>query len=134
MIRHTPDSIHPPLARYAHAVEMAAPARLLFVSGQLALSRSGDVPNGVEAQATLIFANLDAILASARMSKADITRISAFLVDRGDLKAYMAARDRWLDAIEPTASTLLLVQGFSRVEFRVEIELIAARAADDAAA
>lgn len=130
MDRHTPAGIHPPLARYAHAVEVAAPARFLFISGQLALAPDGAVPEGVDAQATLIFANLDTILASARMDKRDIARISAFLIDRGDLRGYMAARDRWLGAIEPTASTLLLVQGFSRPEFRVEIEIIAARASD----
>ncbi len=134
MHRHTPESIHPPLARYAHAVEVAAPARFLFISGQLALARDGFVPDGVEAQADLIFANLDSILASAAMGKSDIARISAFLVDRGDLRSYMAARDRWLGAVEPTASTLLLVQGFSRPEFRVEIEIIAARATASASA
>ncbi len=128
MNRHTPAGIHPPLARYAHAVEVAAPARFLFVSGQLAVAPDGGVPEGVETQAALIFANLDAILASARMDKRDIARISAFLIDRDDLPAYMAARDRWLGTIAPTASTLLLVQGFSRREFRVEIEIIAARA------
>ncbi len=130
MHRHTPAGIHPPLARYAHAVEIATPARFLFISGQLALAPDGGVPEGVEAQATLIFANLDTILAAAGMDRRDIARVSAFLIDRGDLRAYMAARDRWLDAIEPTASTLLLVQGFSRPEFRVEIEIIAARASD----
>lgn len=125
MKRHNPPTIHAPLARYAHAVEIAGPTRLLFVSGQLAIAPDGSVPSTAAAQCDLIFANIGAILGAAAMTPEAIVRISAFLTDRADLKAYMAARDRFITGAPP-ASTLLLVQGFSRPEFKVEIEIVAA--------
>ncbi len=129
-MRHlVPPSLGRPLANYSHAVEIEAGSRLLFLSGQLATRPDGSVPEGAAAQATLIFENIAAILAEAGMTMADIVRLNAYLTDRADLSAYMAARDRVV-ASPPPASTLLLVQGFSRPEFKVEIEVVAARQDD----
>ena len=62
------------------------------------------------------------------MGVEDICHISAWLTDRADLPAYMAVRDTFLSgASVPPASTLLLVAGFSRLEFKVEIEVMAAK-------
>ena len=55
-----PATIAPPFARYAHGV---AGAGVVVTSGQLALAPDGTVPEGAEAQATMILANIDAILA-----------------------------------------------------------------------
>ncbi|MHA4875596.1 RidA family protein, partial [Enterococcus faecium] len=79
-----------PLANYSHAVEIEAGSRLLFLSGQLATRPDGTVPEGVAAQAALIFENVAAILAEAGMTMADIVRLNAYLTDRSDLAAYMA--------------------------------------------
>ena len=124
----TPPTLAPPLARYAHGVEIPAGVRILRTSGQLALAPDGSVPSGICAQCTLIFGNIAAILAQAGMSPADICHVSAWLTDRADMPAYMQARDAFLQphAVLP-ASTLLLVAGFSRPEFRVEVEIMAAR-------
>ncbi|MBI1243485.1 MAG: RidA family protein [Alphaproteobacteria bacterium] len=129
MKRHLPPELAPPLARYVHAVEIATPGRMLFASGQLAIARDGSVPAGIEAQCDLIFANLDAILRSAGMGRGDVVRVNAFVIDRDGLKPYMAARDRWFAGHEPPASTLMMVAGFTRPEFKVEIEIVAAREA-----
>ena len=45
---------------------------------------------------------------------------------RAHLGAYMSVRDR-LFADPAPASTLMIVSGFARPEFKVEIEVIAAR-------
>lgn len=123
---HTPEALFRPLAKYSHAVEVEAGQRLLFVSGQLALDKTGAVPEGVEAQAELIFDNILTILAEAGMAREHLVRISAFLTRPEDLKPYMAVRDRYV-ASPPPASTLLIVGGFSRPEFKIEIEVVAAR-------
>ena len=122
-----PKSIHPPFGNYSHGVEMPAGKRLLCTSGQLAITPEGDVPEGIEAQADLIFANLDEILKSAGMGRGDVMRVNAFVTDRAHFPGYMAARDRWLaDARTLPASTLVIVSGFTRPEFLVEIEVTAA--------
>ena len=124
----SPDTISPPFAAYSHGVEVPAGARLVVTSGQLALTRDGTVPDGALAQARLCLANCAAILAQAGMGPADVIRINAFVTDRAHMAGYMAARDEWLTGITRLpASTLVIVTGFSRPAFLVEIEVMAAR-------
>lgn len=125
----SPDTIRPPFARYAHGVEVPAGARLVVCSGQLGIGPDDVTPDTAEAQAALCFANLDAVLAEGGMGRADVVRINAYVTDRTHMTGYMAARDAWLSAVPDhlPASTLMIVSGFTRPEFKVEIELIAAQ-------
>ncbi len=128
MRRLEPESIHPPFARYAHGVEAPAGARLIFCSGQLGVAKDGFVPADVESQARLCFQAIAAILAEGGMSLADVVRLNAYVTSREDMAGYMKARDEALGASgEPPASTLMIVAGFTRPEFKVEIEAIAAK-------
>ncbi len=123
----TPSRIRPPFARYSHAVEVPPGHRLLFASGQLGITPEDRVPEEAGAQADLCFQAIGAILAEAGMGFEDIVRINAFVTDRAHLSPYMQARDRYV-ADPPPASTLMIVQGFARPEFKVEVEVIAAKA------
>ena len=125
----SPPGISPPFARYAHGVEVPAGARLVVTSGQLALAADGSVPDGAQAQAAQCFAQCAAILACAGMSAADVIRINAYVTDRAHMAGYMAARDAWLEGVARLpASTLVIVSGFTRPEFVVEVEVTAAKA------
>lgn len=123
----TPKTIAAPLARYAHGVLLPAGARIIRTSGQLGLAADGTVPESVSDQAAICFSNILAILGEGGMGIENICHISAWLTDRADLPGYMAARDAFLKGFGVLpASTLLLVAGFSRPEFKVEIEVMAA--------
>lgn len=127
MLKHmTPPGVRAPFAAYSHAVEVQAGARLLFCSGQLGIGVDDQVPEGAGEQAELCFAAIETILASAGMTLRDVARINAYVTDRAHMKAYMAVRDRLFPAPSP-ASTLMIVTGFTREEFKVEVEVIAAR-------
>jgi enamine deaminase RidA (YjgF/YER057c/UK114 family) len=126
MLRHlVPKRIRTPFARYSHAVEVPAGARWLLCSGQLGISASDEIPEAAEAQAVLCFEAIGACLAEAGMSFADIVRINAYVTDRAHMGSYMGVRDRYV-ALPPPASTLMVVSGFTRLEFKVEVEAIAA--------
>jgi enamine deaminase RidA (YjgF/YER057c/UK114 family) len=122
-----PPSIRPPFARYAHGVEIPPGARLVLASGQLGVATDDTVPQTARGQADLCFANCAAILAEAGMGPGDVVRINAFVTDRSHMAGYMAARDAWLDGVQRLpASTLVIVAGFTRPEFLVEVEVTAA--------
>jgi enamine deaminase RidA (YjgF/YER057c/UK114 family) len=122
-----PKTIAPPFARYAHAVRTDPGQVLIVTSGQLGLAADGSIPEGVEAQAALCLANIDAILAEAGAGREHIVRLNAYVTDRQHMAGYMAARDAWLAPVENLpASTLMIVSGFTRPEFVVEIEALAA--------
>ncbi|PJA60656.1 MAG: enamine deaminase RidA [Rhodobacterales bacterium CG_4_9_14_3_um_filter_71_31] len=123
----SPPSIRPPFARYSHGVEVPPGARLVAVSGQLGVGPDDRAPEGAQAQALLCFANIAAILAEAGMTLADVIRLNAYVTEREHMAGYMAARDAVVGDPAP-ASTLMIVGGFTRPEFVVEIEALAAKA------
>jgi enamine deaminase RidA (YjgF/YER057c/UK114 family) len=121
----TPKTIKPPFARYSHGVEIPAGKRLVLCSGQVAIKPDDSIPEDPAAQAELCFSNIAAILGEAGLSLSDVVRINAYVTDRTYLRAYMDVRDRLFSDPAP-ASTLMIVTGFARPEFKVEIEVIAA--------
>jgi len=125
LVHRTPTTIRAPFARYSHAVEVPPGARLVVCSGQLGIGPGDAIPEDAGAQAELCFANIDAILNDAGMSLSDIVRINAYVSDRQYLRAYMDVRDRLFSDPAP-ASTLMIVSGFAREEFKVEVEAMAA--------
>ena len=123
----TPPKLNPPFARYAHGVEIPAGWRIVQTSGQLGMDASGAVPSDARVQADVCFANIAAILRSADMGPADVAHINAFVTDRRHMPAYMAARDAFLAEVgRLPSSTLVIVTGFTRPEFLVEVEVMAA--------
>jgi enamine deaminase RidA (YjgF/YER057c/UK114 family) len=120
-----PKSIKPPFARYSHGVEIPAGKRLVLCSGQLGIGPDDAVPEDAAAQAELCFKNIAAILNEAGLTLNDIVRINAFVTDRAHLQAYMDVRNRLFSDPAP-ASTLMIVSGFARPEFKVEVEVLAA--------
>ncbi|WP_454622246.1 RidA family protein [Bradyrhizobium cenepequi] len=120
-----PTSIRAPFARYSHGIAVPAGHRLVMTSGQLGISSNETVPAECEQQADLCFANIAAILAEDGMTLANIVRLNAYVTAREHMQGYMRSRDRHFRGMPP-ASTLVIVSGFTRPEFFVEIEAIAA--------
>ncbi|AXS41925.1 RidA family protein [Breoghania sp. L-A4] len=127
MLTHlTPETIRAPFARYSHGVVIPQGHRLLVCSGQLGIATDDAIPGTVEEQTALCFEAVGALLRAAEMELADIVRINAYVTGREHLAGYMAARDRFIKS-PPPASTLMIVSGFAREAFLVEIEVMAAK-------
>jgi 2-iminobutanoate/2-iminopropanoate deaminase len=125
----SPSGIHPPFAPYSHGIEIAAGSRLVFCSGQLGIAADAKIPPGCADQTELCFANIRAVLREAGMDLGNIVRINAFVAGREHLRPYMEVRNRLLAEPYP-ASTLVVVSGFARPEFVVEVEVVAAAEGD----
>lgn len=121
----SPASIRAPFSLYSHGVEVDAGARLVFCSGQLGIAPDETIPHDTTSQTRLCFANIEAVLAEAGMGLANIVRINAYVTAREHLAAYMEVRNA-LFADPLPASTLMIVSGFARPEFTIEVEAIAA--------
>lgn len=121
----SPPAVAPPFAAYSHGI-LVRPSRMVVTSGQLGLAADGHIPEGAEAQAVLCLENIDHILAEAGMTRHNIIRLNTYVTARSHMQGYMAARDIWLaDVVCLPASTLMIVTGFTRPEFVVEVEAIA---------
>ncbi len=128
MIRYlSTDKAPPAFSRYSQAVEVAAPARLVIVSGQVGVGLDGKLAEGSKAQHEQAWRNVLGILAAQGLGAGDIAEVTAYLTDAADVGIYREVRDAMLAGAEP-ASTLLIVAGLADPRWRVEIAVVAAKA------
>ena len=121
-----PPSVRRPFGNYNHGLLVPPGASLLVTSGQLGIGLDDAIPSDVTSQAELCFSAIGAILEAAGMTYADAIRISGFVTRREDFLPYMTVRDRYTLDPKPV-STLIIVGGFTRAEFLVEVEVTAAK-------
>ncbi len=77
----------------------------LYTSGQLGLiPATGELPQGVEAQASQALDNLTAVLAAAGMTCADVVKTTVFLADMGDFAAINAIYAKYFPGEAPARS------------------------------
>ena len=126
MRRINPAGIAGPFATYAHGVEVESNARILFGAGQTGQELDGSVPEGIEDQARITWANISTILGEAGMDIGDIVQLNMLLIDRADRDGAMAVRDDELGPHRP-ASTLMYISGLANPAWKIEIDFIAAR-------
>jgi 2-iminobutanoate/2-iminopropanoate deaminase len=70
------------LGPYSQAI---ATESFLFCSGQIGLDpATGELPDGIEAQAERVLANLEAVLAADGLGWGDVVKTTIFLADVGD--------------------------------------------------
>ncbi|NRB03348.1 MAG: RidA family protein [Rhodobacteraceae bacterium] len=125
----SPTDIAPPFANYSHGVMLPPGYDIVKTSGQLGLSAAGEIPADAFDQARICFDNTLSILAEAQMTARDVFHLQAYVTDRAHMQGYMKARDMFLEGVvaRPT-STLMIVSGFTKPEFVVEVEVWAAKA------
>lgn len=115
------------IGTYSDAVEMNEPRRILVTSGTPGLDpATGRPPADFAQQAELAWKAVEAMLAEAGMTVADIVKLTQYLVRREDLDAYRPIRARHLGDARP-ASMLLFVPELVWPDMLFELEVIAAR-------
>ena len=102
--------------------------QLVFCSGQLGLDPlSGDLVEGVEAQADRALANLTAVLDAAGCTWDDVAKTTIFLADIADFSVVNAVYARYMPDPPPARSTFAV--GSLPKGGRIEIEATAVRRA-----
>ena len=118
------DGAPAPIGPYSQAVESDG---WLYCSGQIGLDpASGELASGgVEPEARQVLANLEAVLAAAGLTFADVVKTTIYLVDLGDFSTVNAVYGECFEAPFPARATVgvaALPRGA-----KVEIEAVAAR-------
>ena len=113
------------LGPYSQGIEAGG---LVFCSGQLGLDpATGELADGVEAQAERALRNLAAVLDAAGVGWADVGKTTIFLADIGDFAAVNAVYQTFVTDPPPARSTVQV--GALPKGALVEIEAIAVRPA-----
>lgn len=110
---------------YSQAVAIEGFKRLVFVSGQIPANVNGEVPKDFAGQAALVWANVDAQLKEAGMTKDDIVKVNVFLSDHQYALPNREARQAYLGELRPAMSVIIC--GIFDSAWLLEIEVIAAK-------
>jgi enamine deaminase RidA (YjgF/YER057c/UK114 family) len=114
------------LAGYSHVVEVRG-GRTLYISGQLALDKDGNLVGlgDFRAQVKQVFENLKAQLEEGGASFNDVVKLNYYLTDASGVQAVRDIRNNYINTENPPASTLVVVKQLVRKEYLIEVEAVA---------
>jgi 2-iminobutanoate/2-iminopropanoate deaminase len=123
-----PATLPEPGSRYSQLALATNATRRLEIAGQIGNHPDGTLATGLAAQLDAAFANIDAGLAAAGMTRANLMKITVYLTDKTPeaVATYRALRDAWVGDATPPAATLLIVAGLAHPAWLVEIDAVAA--------
>ena len=109
---------------YSQALEVRGVKRLLFISGQIPQSASGEVAQDFAAQAQLVWQNVFAQLEAAGMTVSNLVKVTTFLSSREYALENRKARQQALGTHNPALT--VIIAGIFDEQWLLEIEAIAA--------
>jgi 2-iminobutanoate/2-iminopropanoate deaminase len=120
-----PASLNDPRPRYSQGI-LAEGGRLLFIAGQTASDKEGNVVGrgDIEAQTHQVFKNLQAVLQEAGGSLENLVMTTTYITDRKHREGYNRVRLQYYKQ-EPPTSTLVIVSGLAHPDYLIEINAIA---------
>ena len=114
----------PAVGGYVHGLDVTAPNRFFFISGQTPERPDGSVPEGFEAQCRQVWANIGAVLAGVGFSYDSLVKVTTYLTDRSQAEANSRIRQEILGKTR-VALTVVVAQTLDEA-WLLEIEAVAA--------
>ena len=115
---------------WSHAVTIAGPAKLVYVSGQVSWGPDGQVvgKGDMRRQCEQVFGNVATVLRASGAGWGDVIKMNAFMVGMNaeNVAAFREIRARYLQAGQLPASTLVGVASLVQPELLLEVEVVAA--------
>jgi 2-iminobutanoate/2-iminopropanoate deaminase len=121
-----PDGVAAPIGSYSHLAVVPSGTDLLFLAGQIGMTREGDLPSSPEEQFNQALRNVVTILESEGCGPRDIVRLNTYLVKPLEIDQLRTFRVDLLDGAQPP-STLIYVPRLASEEILVEVEATAVR-------
>ena len=113
---------------FSNVVVVSGPARTIYVSGQNAVDRTGNVvgKGDISAQTEQVLANIQAALEAADAELHHIVKWNMFIVEGQDLRAgFQAFQKFWGNRPNPPAISSCFVSALANPDFLLEMDAIA---------
>lgn len=120
-----PKQLSDPRPRYSQGI-LTKPDRLLFIAGQTASDKDGNVAGkgDIEAQTHQVFKNLSSVLKEAGGSLDNLVMTTTYITDRKYREGYNRVRQQYYKKDPPT-STLVIITGLAHPDYLIEINGVA---------
>ncbi len=118
-----PTNVEPTQGNYSHAVAVTSGSRQIFISGQIPTLPDGRLPDGFEAQADAVWANIENILSVEGLSFKNLAKVTIYLSSREYADKNGEVRRKYLGSHRP-ALTVIIAQIYDP-KWLLEIEAVA---------
>ena len=114
--------------RLTQMVEVEGPARLIYLSGQVAVDADYKiVSSDIRKQAHTVYDNIEIALKAAGATLADVIKTTTYLTSADYIDPSREVRvERYKNLQAPPANTLLIVSRLAEPGMLIEVELVAA--------
>ena len=124
-----PDTMAKPTAGYSQVAEVTG-GRIVYIAGQVALDRSGNLvgKDDFRAQLQQVFENLKAAVEAAGGDFNSVIKLNYYCaesVDPAQFPLTREIRDKYVNTANPPASTFVVVKRLVRPDYLIEIEATA---------
>lgn len=113
---------------YTHVVTITS-GKMIFIAGQVAFDVKGEIvgKGDLQTQATQVYANLQAALASVGATLTDVVKMNTYVVNYkpADLPILREVRGQFFPQEKLPASTLVGVQALAVDGLLIEVEVVA---------
>src|SRR5450432_1876159 len=88
---------------YTHIVEVTGPVKTIYISGEIALDKDGNLVGAgdMKAQAEQVFKNLQTALTAAGAKFSDVVKMNSYITDMSKVQAVRDVRTRYFGETLP---------------------------------
>lgn len=127
-----PDTLGKPLGQYSHIARVKGASELVFIAGQLAADKAGNIvgADDFDAQCRQVFANVEAALKAVGGGWGNVAQFTTYLVHSQDVPKFRAFRQREFPRFFPNGiyppNTLVMVDRLVGESHLLEVQTVAA--------
>jgi enamine deaminase RidA (YjgF/YER057c/UK114 family) len=112
---------------YSHIAEVTGGGRIIYISGQVALDREGNLvgDGDMAAQAEQVYQNLKAALEAVGATFDNVVKMTSYIVDMSKMQVIRDVRDKYINTANPPASTAVGVTTLVHPKLLLEVEAVA---------
>ncbi|HKW37900.1 MAG TPA: RidA family protein [Burkholderiales bacterium] len=127
-----PDTMGKPLGQYSQIARVKGAGELLFIAGQLATDKAGNLVGAgdFDAQCAQVYANVKAALEAAGAGWKNVVQFTTYLVHSQDIAKLRTFRQREFSRFFPDGAyppnTLLVIDRLASEPYLLEVQTVAA--------
>jgi enamine deaminase RidA (YjgF/YER057c/UK114 family) len=127
-----PDNLGKPLGQYSHIARVKGASELVFIAGQLATDKAGNLvgADDFNAQCAQVYANIETALKAVGGGWSSVVQFTTYLVHSQDVPKLRAFRQREFSKFFPNGAyppnTLIIIDRLVNEACLIEVQTVAA--------